>query len=113
MKRTLCLDFGNTRLKAGVFEGADFLEEVVVPDGEAATMEELLEKYHPQNSILSSVVHHPAALENMLATYTSFHKLSHLTKLNFTTPVGKPATIGSDRLALAAAAVYFYPQKII
>ena len=37
--------------------------------------------------------------------------MSHLTQLNFTSPVGKPETIGADRLALAAAAVHFYPKK--
>ena len=29
----------------------------------------------------------------------------------FTTPVGKPETIGADRIALSVAAVYFYPKK--
>ena len=32
-------------------------------------------------------------------------------KLPFTTPVGKPESIGADRLALAAAAVTLYPRK--
>ena len=49
--------------------------------------------------------------ENLLAEKTKFHLLSNLTKLSFTTPVGKPETIGADRLALAAAVVHFYPQK--
>jgi type III pantothenate kinase len=42
---------------------------------------------------------------------TAFHKLSHLTKLPFTVPVGKPETMGADRMALAAAAVKFFPGK--
>ena len=111
MKRTLCLDFGNTRLKCGIFEGTVFLEELVLQDSEVATIEMLLQQYHPQNSILSSVIHHGEAVENLLTKHTNFHKLSHLTELNFTTPVGKPATIGADRLALVAAAVHFYPHK--
>src|SRR4029077_4782248 len=31
--------------------------------------------------------------------------------LPFTTPVGKPETIGADRLALVAGAVHFYPRR--
>ena len=65
----------------------------------------------PQKTILSSVIEHNAEIENLLAAKTKFHKLSHLTKANFTTPVGKPETIGADRLALSAAAVHFYPGK--
>ena len=49
--------------------------------------------------------------KEILAAKTRYHKLSHLTKLDFTTPVGKPETIGADRLALAAAAVHFFPVK--
>ena len=42
---------------------------------------------------------------------TQFHKISHLTKINFTTPVGKPESIGADRLALMSAAVHYFPGK--
>jgi type III pantothenate kinase len=52
-------------------------------------------------------------MEQLLAASSKFHLLNHLTKLAFTTPVGKPETIGADRLALAAAAVHFYPKKNI
>ena len=57
------------------------------------------------------MIEHNPEIENILSAKTAFHKLSHLTKANFTTPVGKPETIGADRLALSAAAVHFYPGK--
>ena len=78
-----------------------------------ATMQQLMSKYDPEKAILSSVINHNPEIENFWAANTWFHKLSHLTKLPFTTPVGKPETIGSDRLAVAAAAVGFYPGKNI
>ncbi len=108
---TICLDFGNTRLKAAIFENEYFKEEIVFPNDETATIKKLLIDYKPQKTILSSVVEHNAEMESLLAAHSSFHKLSHLTKANFTTPVGKPETIGADRLALSAAAVHFYPGK--
>lgn len=111
MQKTLCFDFGNTRKKCGVFENDVFKEEIILENDEVATIETLLEKYQPQKTVLSSVLHHNEAIEPILASKTRFHKLSHLTKVNFGTPVGKPETIGTDRLALAAAAVHFFPDK--
>jgi type III pantothenate kinase len=111
MKKTLCFDFGNTRKKCGYFENDAFKNEIVVEDDSVETIEKLLEQYHPHNTILASVIEHNNAIENLLAEKTSFHKLSHLSKVNFTTAVGKPQTIGADRLALIAAAVHFYPNK--
>ncbi|MBX2934664.1 MAG: type III pantothenate kinase [Ferruginibacter sp.] len=111
MKKTICFDFGNTRLKAAVFIDENFTEEIILPDDKTAGIEKLLEQHQPQKTILSSVINHNEDIENLLAQKTSFHKLSHFTKTNFTTPVGKPETIGADRLALSAAAVRFYPGK--
>jgi type III pantothenate kinase len=108
---TLCFDFGNTRLKAALFTDSALDEIVVLKDETMATVEQLLEKFQPEKTILSSVVNHDPKIENLLSSKTKFHKLSHLSKLPFTTPVGKPETIGADRLALAAAAVYSYPGK--
>ena len=111
MIKTLCFDFGNTRLKAAIFEDDTFLKEIVLPDDEIVTIEKLLLDVKPQKAILSSVIEHNIEIESLLSAKTTFHKLSHVTKANFTTPVGKPETIGADRLALSAAAVRFYPGK--
>ena len=111
MQTTLTFDFGNTRKKVGVFQSNEIKEAVILNDDSNETIHTLIEKYQPQKTILSSVINHNTEIENILSAKTKFHKLSHLTKLPFTTPVGKPETIGADRLALAAAAVYFYPNK--
>jgi type III pantothenate kinase len=108
---TICFDFGNTRLKAAIFLEDVLSETVYLENDSVETMQSLLEKYSPNKAILSSVIKHNEAIETFLATNTIFHKLSVSTKINFTTPVGKPETIGADRLALMAAAVHFYPQK--
>ncbi|MFM2326444.1 MAG: hypothetical protein RIR31_646 [Bacteroidota bacterium] len=109
--KTLCFDFGNTRLKVAVFVNDSFTEEITLPNDEIFTIERLIAIQQPQKTILSSVVNHNPAIEKYLADNTAFHKISHLTKANFTTPVGKPESIGADRLALSAAAVHFYPKK--
>jgi len=108
---TLCLDFGNTRLKAAIFNG-DKIETVITLTNDAVeSIEQLVSAYNPGKSILSSVINHNPEIENLLAAKTKFHLLNHLSKLPFSTPVGKPETIGADRLALCAAAVHFYPAK--
>lgn len=108
---TLCFDFGNTRLKVAVFNGDLMQEERFLPDDSDATVQALVDELKPARSILSSVIHHQPGLEAILETQTQFHKISHLTKINFTTPVGKPESIGADRLALMSAAVHYFPGK--
>ncbi len=108
---TLCLDFGNTRLKAAVFNYDKMVKELLLKDDSKESIQSLINEYQPVKSILSSVIDHNIEIEILLAQNTKFHKLSHLTKLAFTCAVGKPETIGADRLALAAAAVHFYPGK--
>jgi len=108
---TICFDFGNTRLKAAKIVDSALEEVMTLKDGSIDAVSALVDRFHPQKTILSSVINHDAEIEALLSAKSSFHKLSHLSKLPFTTPVGKPETIGADRLALAAAAVYFYPEK--
>ncbi len=108
---TICFDFGNTRMKAAVFNKDKLTETVYLADDKEETMLQLLKEYQPQKSILSSVINHNSAIETLLAAQTQFHKLSNLTKINFTIPVTKPETVGADRLALMAAAVHFFPDN--
>ena len=111
MSTTLCFDFGNTRRKVAIFNNDEIVKAIVLKDDSNETIQSLINEYKPHKSILSSVIDHNTAMEELLTSKTRFHKLSHLTKLAFTTPVGKPETIGADRLALTAAAVHFYPKK--
>lgn len=108
---TLCLDFGNTRQKAAVFDHDVFREEITLENGDPSTIKALLIKTRPNRSILASVINHDPEIEKILSDQGGFHLLSINTRLNFTSPVGKPQTIGADRLALAAAAVHFFPGK--
>ncbi|MGB8192831.1 MAG: type III pantothenate kinase [Chitinophagaceae bacterium] len=106
---TFCFDFGNTRLKCAVFIDGSIREVVVLENDEESTVKELVDRFQPERSILSSVINHNEKIEGMLASRTKFHKLNHASHLPFATPVGKPETIGADRLALCAAAVHIFP----
>ena len=108
---TLCFDFGNTRLKVASFQNTKLTEVIVIENDSLISIENLIKRFDAQKSILSSVINHNSEIENLLSAKTKFHRLNHLSKLPFTTPVGKPETIGADRLALSAAAVYFFPKQ--
>jgi type III pantothenate kinase len=108
---TICFDFGNTRKKAAIFKHDEFIETIYLENDDNATIEQIIQKYQPQKSILSSVVHHNIEIETILLANTKFHKLSHQSKLPFTTPVGKPETIGADRLAICCGAAHFFPKR--
>ena len=108
---SLCLDFGNTRLKVAVFNGRDFQEEINLPEATVESITALMNQWKPKKVILSSVINHDPAIESIMAEQTAFHQLSHASLLPLTTPVGKPETIGADRLALVAAAVDLFPKQ--
>ncbi|OQP68013.1 type III pantothenate kinase [Niastella populi] len=110
VQTTLCFDFGNTRLKCGIFNNRDLQEVLILENDSDDTFKHLIEKYKPAKSILSSVIDHNPGLEMLLGAASRFHKLNHLSKLPITTPVGKPSDIGADRLALMSAAVDLFPD---
>ncbi len=111
MQTTLCFDFGNTRLKCAVFDDGTLRDVIILQDDNPETIDNLVKQFHPSKSILSSVINHNPEVENILNGSTRFHKLDAKSKLPVTTPVGKPETIGADRLALVVAAVYLHPDR--
>ena len=111
MPITLCLDFGNTRLKWAIFSEGKISHTGVFGDELLNELDLCLETYNPDRSILSSVVDHPAELTKILKSKTVFHNLDHLSRVPVTTPVGKPETIGADRLALVVAATHYFQDR--
>lgn len=111
MTKTICLDFGNTRQKIALFENEILKETVVLNENRLVQLKAIIQQHHPAQSILSSVIDHGEETESLLQASTQFHKLSNRSKLPFTIPVGKPETVGADRLAIAAAAVFLFPGK--
>jgi len=108
---TLCFDFGNTRQKYAVFKDADLQDVILLENTSAVELLKVVERHQPDKTILSSVIDHEPAVEKVLSAASRLHVLSHKTILPFTTPVGKPSTIGADRLALVAAAVNLFPGR--
>lgn len=108
---TLCLDFGNTRLKAAVFQNEELKEIIPLQLDIVEHLKQIIEQHRPERSVLSSVINHDEQTEHLLQQHTQFHKLTNASKLPFTIAVGKPETVGADRLAIAAAAVHLFPYQ--
>lgn len=108
---TLCIDFGNTRQKAALFAGAGQQEVAFFDEDLLASTRRLLDAWRPDRCILSSVINHPPEVTALLEARTRLHVLHAGSRLPFSTPVGKPETIGADRLALCAAAVQLFPNQ--
>jgi type III pantothenate kinase len=56
MSRTICLDFGNTRLKCAFFSDAVLEKVIILEDGRVETIRDITDTYKPEKSILSSVI---------------------------------------------------------
>jgi len=108
---TLCFDFGNTRSKAAVFENSTLIHSIDLGDDLLLSIERCIIEYQPHRSILCSVTDHDVRVEGLLQSKTRYHKLSHQSKLNFSIQVSKPETVGTDRLALLAAARSQFPHQ--
>jgi type III pantothenate kinase len=109
--KTLCLDFGNTRLKYALFQDETIAAAEALPDDADDTIAALLDRHAPDRAILSSVIRHNPGVDTLLAKACRYHRLSHETRIAFSVAVGKPETMGADRLALASAAVRFFPNR--
>ena len=111
MSTSICFDFGNTRLKAAIFLNKELQKVHVFEQASIENIQALILEWKPEKTILASVIHHDKEIEALLAKNSKFHLLGPNTKINFTTPVGKPETIGADRIALITAAVDQYPDQ--
>jgi len=109
----LAVDIGNTKIKAAVFEGSALSRRFVFEKNEAIkSIKEIFEK-HPgiSHSILSSVGEDSNELLLLLKETTNLEVITHESPFPFTNKYGTPATLGIDRMVLAAGGVLMYPGQ--
>lgn len=108
---TICFDFGNTRLKYGIFQDHELVKTGVIPDMHPGTITGFLDQWKADRIVLSSVIHHGNDVEEIFRSRSEFLLISPHVKLPFSIPVPKPETVGADRLAICAYAVRHFPNK--
>lgn len=113
MAINLCLDFGNTSCKAMVFNDFVLVDKFGFSEEKAKqAVEDILTTYKPDAAILSSVIDHDSAIEELLNSHCKkVVILDRDTNLPIVNAYGSPETLGMDRLALAVAAQHYFPGK--
>lgn len=113
MSINLCIDWGNTNVKAAIFDN-DTLQKQITFSDEAALekVSSLMETFKPVKAIMCSVVHHDDELQHMIKSkIKSMVKLDGYTRTPINNAYLSPDSLGPDRLALACGAHILYPGK--
>lgn len=112
MSVNLCIDWGNTNVKAGLFAKGNLEESFTFSDDEAnRRIVALLDEYTPNYSIISSVSSKSAEIENLIGDRV---KKSIKLEDRTSTPVMNAYSsdsVGVDRLAMAVGAHSTNPTK--
>lgn len=114
MSVNLCIDWGNSRVKAAVFNANDKLAEMrTFTEEEAADgLESFIDEFLPTKCIICSVTSESFTVEQKLRQrFDAFVKLDNNTLLPIMNAYSSPGTLGADRLALAVGAFTLYPGK--
>ena len=113
MSINLCIDWGNTNVKAAIFDN-DTLKKSFVFPGEHALEQvtHIMDTYNPAKAILCSVAAHGDEFVFMLKErIKSLVVLSGHTRVPINNAYGTPESLGADRLALVTAAHALKPGQ--
>lgn len=107
----LILDLGNTLHKYAIYDSGELIRLGSEPVLSVEAVSHLTDLYAVQESIVSSVDHHNAALEEYLDAHTTLFRFTHTTPLPIMNLYGTPATLGRDRLAGIVGAFHAFPEQ--
>jgi len=116
MSKTLCIDWGNTLVKAAIFDGEHktLAAKQFDANDAASSLTDLIASHQPQGAIVSSVAGNMSGIEATLR-----ESMQHVLMLDMNTslPVmnaySSPESLGTDRLAIAVGAQSAFPDKNI
>jgi type III pantothenate kinase len=113
MSVNLCIDWGNTNVKAAIFDNDNLSKQIVCTEHDALEkVSGLMDSYKPVKAILSSVVHHNDEVIHLVKSQIkSFIKLDGYTRLPINNAYLSQDTLGADRLAMICGAHAAYPDK--
>jgi type III pantothenate kinase len=113
MSINLCIDWGNTNIKAAIFDN-DVLQKQYVFSEEAALeqVSTIMNTHKPVKAILCAVVHHTDELVHLVKSkISSFINLDGYTRLPINNAYLSQDTLGADRVALVCGAHLAFPDK--
>ena len=109
----LVIDAGNTAVKTAVFQNNRLLEKQNFNKEKFSAEFDKIRKKFPEikNSIVSSVTSGEFEMISEIKKAFPVLKLDNLTPVPFENKYASPETLGKDRIALVASAVYSFPGK--
>ncbi len=113
MSINLCIDWGNTQIKAAIFDGELLHKQFVfTEDTLLEQVSGIIDTYKPVKAILCAVAGNTEELEMLLKqAIKSVIRLDGNTRLPFNNAYHSTDTLGADRIALACGAHAAYPDK--
>ncbi|WP_264511228.1 type III pantothenate kinase [Flavobacterium sp. N1719] len=109
----LILDFGNTQIKAAVFEGTTLLNKYWLSNDNLEIELENIFLTYPQITTIGhvSVTHQSIEALDYLRNRFEVFAIERTGKFPFLNAYATPETLGMDRMVLAAGAVLRYPAQ--
>ncbi|MDX1828962.1 MAG: type III pantothenate kinase [Lutibacter sp.] len=108
----LIIDVGNTRVKSAVFNECKIIHsERFSHENIVNKVAESVDKFECTNAIISSVSILKKSQISRIKEKINLIILNSETKIPFNNKYNTPKTLGVDRIALAAAAIFHYPNK--
>lgn len=113
MSVNLCIDWGNTHVKAAIFENDSIQKQFSFPgDVALERVSAIIDLYNPSNAILSAVTKHTEELAHLVkARIKSFVKLDGYTRVPINNAYVSSETLGADRIAGVVGAYAQFPDK--
>ncbi|MCS6990412.1 MAG: type III pantothenate kinase [Chitinophagales bacterium] len=109
----LCVDIGNTRIKAGVFKGRRLLATWVGSLKELKALGRLVRSYPVTHLICATVQQECSWLRQLLPASVRWLQVNHRLRLNFENRYSTPHTLGADRMANLAGARLLFPDQTL
>ena len=103
------IDFGNTRIKIGLFENNQLVELIRVISIQKVL--EILKAHNVQNVIISSVTVSKEEIYGAFSTFKNIVFLDKNTPLPIINGYATPETLGYDRMAAAVGAKFHFPEN--
>lgn len=105
----ICIDIGNTSVKAGVFEDEKLLH--IADNLSDRSIIKLVKGQKPAHVIISSVRKGIGRVLKDASKISHIVHFDHLTPLPFRNSYLSPQTLGLDRIAAVAGAQYLFPSR--
>jgi type III pantothenate kinase len=108
----LIIDVGNTRVKVALFKGDSIFDTYQFAKSKIAKkIKDIVEKHDVTNGIISSVASISEKEFKKIEQLVSLLRLNHESRVPFKNEYATPITLGVDRIALASASVFKFPNK--